>query len=274
VTQYLKDFGVSYNFVDGADPESWPSMLRPTTRALYAETMSNPLLQVPDLKAMVRFAKTNGLVAMIDNTFATPVNFRPLDLGFDLALHSCTKYINGHSDIVAGACIGSSSLVETVKHKLDHLGGSLDPHAAFLLNRGLKTMALRVECQNHSALKIARFFQEHDRVARVNYPGLESHPQHAIAAELFSGFGGMLSLELKGGLRSAEAFVHKTEIAINAPSLGGVETLVTRPATTSHAGLSPDERRGLGISDGLVRISVGIENTDELIEDFARALRE
>ena len=152
VTRYLEDFGISYSFVDGADPDSWHSMLRPTTRALYGETMSNPLLQVPDLKAMVRFAKTNRLVSMIDNTFATPVNFRPLDLGFDMALHSCTKYMNGHSDIVAGACIGSSSLVEQVKHKLDHLGGSLDPHAAFLLNRGLKTMALRVEFQNDSAL--------------------------------------------------------------------------------------------------------------------------
>lgn len=272
VTQYLKDFGVSYSFIDGADPESWQSMLRPTTRALYAETMSNPLLQVPDLKAMVKFAKANSLVSLIDNTFATPVNFRPLDLGFDLALHSCTKYMNGHSDIVAGACIGSLSLVERVKHKLDHFGGSLDPHAAFLLNRGLKTMALRVGYQNDSALRIARFFTEHDKIASVNYPGLESHPQHEIAAKLFSGFGGMLSLELKSGLGAAEAFVHRTEIAVNAPSLGGVETLVTRPATTSHAGISPDERRKLGISDGLVRISVGIEGTDDLIEDFGRAL--
>jgi cystathionine beta-lyase/cystathionine gamma-synthase len=272
VTQYLKDFGVSYSFIDGADPDSWQSMLRSTTRALYAETMSNPLLQVPHLKAMVKFAKTNNLISMIDSTFATPVNFRPLDLGFDMVLHSCTKYMNGHSDIVAGACIGSLSLVERVKHKLDHFGGSLDPHAAFLLNRGLKTMALRVAYQNHSALRIARFFTENDKVARVNYPGLESHPQHEIAAELFSGFGGMLSIELKGGLSAAEAFVHKTEIAVNAPSLGGVETLVTRPATTSHAGLSAADRHQLGISDGLVRISVGIESTDDLIEDFGRAL--
>jgi len=272
VTQYLKDFGVSYSFIDGADPDSWKALLRPSTTALYAETMSNPLIQVPDLKAMVKFARTNGLVSMIDNTFATPINFRPLDLGFDIALHSCTKYMNGHSDIVAGACIGSASHVERVKHKLDHLGGSLDPHAAFLLNRGLKTMALRVRCQNDSALRIARFFSEHPRVSKVNYPGLESHPQHHIAAELFSGFGGMLSIELKDGVDAAEGFVHKTEIAINAPSLGGVESLVTRPATTSHAGISPDERRKLGISDGLIRISVGIEDSDDLIEDFGRAL--
>jgi len=272
VTQYLKDFGVSYRFIHGADPDSWKALLRPSTTALYAETMSNPLIQVPDLKAMVKFARTNGLVSMIDNTFATPINFRPLDLGFDIALHSCTKYMNGHSDIVAGACIGSASHVERVKHKLDHLGGSLDPHAAFLLNRGLKTMALRVRCQNDSALRIARFFSEHPRVSKVNYPGLESHPQHHIAAELFSGFGGMLSIELKDGVDAAEGFVHKTEIAINAPSLGGVESLVTRPATTSHAGISPDERRKLGISDGLIRISVGIEDSDDLIEDFGRAL--
>jgi cystathionine beta-lyase/cystathionine gamma-synthase len=272
VTQYLKDFGVSYSFIDAADPDSWKAVLRPSTRAIYVETMSNPLLEVPDLMAVVKFAKANGIISMIDNTFATPVNFRPLDLGFDLALHSCTKYMNGHSDIVAGACIGGSRLVEQVKHKLDHLGGSLDPHAAFLLNRGLKTMALRVRSQNDSALKIARFFSEHGRVARVNYPGLESHPQHQIATSLFSGCGGMLSLELKGGLDAAESFVRRTEIAINAPSLGGVETLVTRPAATSHAGMKPDERRKLGISDGLVRISVGIEGTSDLIEDFGRAL--
>jgi cystathionine beta-lyase/cystathionine gamma-synthase len=272
VTQYLKDFGVSYSFVDASDPDSWESRLHPKTRALYVESMSNPLLQVPDLRAAVKFARAHGLVSMIDNTFATPVNFRPLDIGFDLALHSCTKYMNGHSDIVAGACIGSASLIEQVKHKLDHLGGSLDPHAAFLLERGLKTMALRVRFQNSSALQIARFFSEHDKVASVNYPGLESHSQHKIAASLFTGFGGMLSLELKGGHDAAESFLNKTEIAINAPSLGGVETLVTRPASTSHAGMSPEDRRKLGISDGLIRISVGIEGTDDLIQDFSKAL--
>ena len=272
VTQYLKDFGVSYSFIDASDPDSWESRLHPKTRALYVEAMSNPLLEVPDLTAAVKFARAHGLVSMIDNTFATPVNFRPLDIGFDLALHSCTKYMNGHSDIVAGACIGSARLIEQVKHKLDHLGGSLDPHAAFLLERGLKTMALRVRCQNSSALQIARFFSEHDKVSSVNYPGLESHPQHKIAASLFTGFGGMLSLELKGGRDAAESFLNKTEIAINAPSLGGVETLVTRPASTSHAGMSPEDRRKLGISDGLIRISVGIEGTDDLIQDFSKAL--
>ena len=272
VTQYLKDFGVSYSFIDASDPDSWESRLHPKTRALYVEAMSNPLLEVPDLTAAVKFARAHGLVSMIDNTFATPVNFRPLDIGFDLALHSCTKYMNGHSDIVAGACIGSARLIEQVKHKLDHLGGSLDPHAAFLLERGLKTMALRVRYQNSSALQIARFFSEHDRVSSVNYPGLESHPQHKIAASLFMGFGGMLSLELRGGHDAAESFLNKTEIAINAPSLGGVETLVTRPASTSHAGMSPEDRRKLGISDGLIRISVGIEGTDDLIQDFSRAL--
>jgi len=272
VTQYLKDFGVSYSFIDASDPDSWESRLHPKTRALYVEAMSNPLLEVPDLTAAVKFARAHGLVSMIDNTFATPVNFRPLDIGFDLALHSCTKYMNGHSDIVAGACIGSARLIEQVKHKLDHLGGSLDPHAAFLLERGLKTMALRVRCQNSSALQIARFFSEHDKVSSVNYPGLESHPQHKIAASLFTGFGGMLSLELKGGRDAAESFLNKIEIAINAPSLGGVETLVTRPASTSHAGMSPEDRRKLGISDGLIRISVGIEGTDDLIQDFSGAL--
>ncbi|MGH7965730.1 MAG: trans-sulfuration enzyme family protein [Candidatus Binatia bacterium] len=272
ITKDFAAFGLAYDFIDGDDPDSWKGKLRPTTKAIYVETMTNPLLQIADLKAVVAFARAHNLIALIDNTFASPINFRPLDWGFDLSLHSCTKYLNGHSDIVAGACIGRADLIEKIKRKLDHLGGSLDPHAAFLLYRGMKTLAVRVQYQNDSARKIARFLATHPAVAQVNYPGLENHPRHQRACELFDGFSGMLSFELHGGVEAAGRFMRHTTLPVIAPSLGGVETLMTRPATTSHAGLSPEERRKLGITDSLIRVSIGIENTDDLLEDFARAL--
>lgn len=272
LTKDLASFGLSFDFIDPDDPDDWERKRRPTTRAIYVETMTNPLLQVADLKAVVEFARAHRLVSIIDNTFASPVNFRPPEWGFDLSLHSGTKYLNGHSDIVAGAIIGRAHLIERIKHKLDHLGGSLDPHAAFLLHRGLKTLAVRVRYQNESALKIARFLEAHPAVAKVNYPGLESHPRHQRARQLFDGFGGMLSFEVKGGLAAAERFMQNTRLPIIAPSLGGVETLLTRPATTSHRGLSPEDRERLGISESLIRVSVGLEATDEIIEDFDRAL--
>jgi len=266
--------GLSYDFIDGDEPDSWAKKLQPSTKAIYVETMTNPLLQVPDLKAVVEFARAHNLVSMIDNTFATPVNFRPIEHGFDLSLHSATKYLNGHSDIVGGACIGSESLIRRITHKLNHLGGTMDPHATFLLHRGIKTLALRVRYQNESGLRIAQFLESHPAIDHVNYPGLETHPRHARARELFDGFGGMLSFEVKGGVDSAEAFMRKTTLPISAPSLGGVETLITRPATTSHSGMSPEERRRIGITDSLVRVSVGIEAREDLIEDFEQALRE
>jgi cystathionine beta-lyase/cystathionine gamma-synthase len=200
------------------------------------------------------------------------VNFRPLEHGYDLSVHSCTKYMNGHSDIVAGAIIGRREHVEKIKHKLDHLGGSLDPHAAFLLHRGIKTLAVRVRYQNRSALEIATFLEARPEVARVNYPGLASHPRHDRARRLFAGFGGMLSFELHGGADTAKRFIASTTLPIKAPSLGGVETLLTQPALTSHAGMSREDRQRLGISDGLVRMSVGLEATEDIVEDFAAAL--
>lgn len=271
VTKDLGKFGIKYDFIDANDPASWVNKLRPNTKAIYVETITNPTMQVADHKAVVEFAKKNHLVSLIDNTFASPINFRPLELGFDLSLHSCTKYLNGHSDIVAGAVIGRAELVEKVKYRLDHLGGSLDPHACFLLHRGMKTLAVRVRYQNESALKIAEFLHDHRAVEKVNYPGLESDPNHRRASDLFDGFGGMLSFELKGDQTVAERFIANTTLPIIAPSLGGVETLLTLPAKTSHAGMSPDDRRALGISDRLIRMSVGIENTNDIIDDFEQA---
>jgi len=272
VTKDLPSFGIEYDFVDGDDPDSWEAKLQSNTKALYVETMTNPLMEVSNLIEVVNFAKRNRLISFIDNTFASPMNFRPSDWGFDLSLHSCTKYLNGHSDIVAGAVIGQADLIEKIKHKLDHLGGSLDPHACFLLHRGIKTLSVRVKHQNESALKIAQFLEEHPLVEKVNYPGLESHPRHLRALELFDGFSGMLSFEVKGGVEMAQKFIENVKLPIHAASLGGVESLVTRPATTSHSGLSPEDRKKIGITDSLIRVSIGIEATEDLIEDFKQAL--
>ena len=273
LTKDFASFGIEFDFIDGSDPDSWKSKLRPNTKAIYVEAMSNPLLQVSDLKAAAAFAKEHGLVSLIDNTFASPINFRPAEWGFDVSLHSCTKYLNGHSDIVGGACIGRADLIEKITHKLNHLGGSMDPHAAFLLYRGMKTLALRVKHQNESAMKVAQFLEGQAAVERVNYPGLESHAGYKLARELFDGFSGMLSFEIKGGVDSAERFMRRAKLPIVAPSLGGVETLITRPATTSHSGMSGEDRARLGITDSLIRVSIGIEATEDIIEDFDQALR-
>jgi cystathionine beta-lyase/cystathionine gamma-synthase len=274
LTKDLPRLGIEHTFVDADDPASWASAVRPSTRAFYVETMTNPLLEVVDLPAVAAFCRERRLTSVIDNTCATPVNFRPVEHGFDLVVHSATKYLNGHSDIVAGAVIGKAELVHAVKHKLDHLGGALDPHACFLLHRGLKTLALRVRHQNESGLRVARFLEPHLAVSRVHYAGLESHPRSARARELFGGFGGLLSFELKGGVTAAEKLIARVTIPANAPSLGGVESLITRPATTSHAGLSAEHRAKLGIVDGLVRLSLGLEAPEDLIEDLGQALAE
>ncbi len=272
LTNDFRELGYEVDFINADEPVSWREMVRQDTRAIYVETISNPLLQVPDLEAAVDFARRNGLVSIIDNTFASPINFRPAELGFDLSIHSATKYLNGHTDIVAGAVIGRAELIERITRKLNHLGGSLDPHACFLLSRGMKTLAVRLRYQNESALKIARFLEQHPAVAKVNYPGLEGHINHLRACDLFDGFGGVLSLELAGGVEAAENFIAHATIPISAPSLGGIETLMTRPATTSHAGMSAADRAAAGIGDGLIRLSIGLETTDDLIEDFERAL--
>ena len=268
----LSALNISVDFINGDAPQDWKGKLRSNTKAVYVETMTNPLLQIADLKAVVEFAKSNNLISIIDNTFATPINFRPPELGFDLSIHSCSKYLNGHSDIVAGAVIGRGELIEKVLHKLNHLGGSLDPHACFLLHRGMKTLAVRMKHQNESALEIARFLENHPAIDKINYPGLESHPGHQRACDLFDGFSGMLSFELKGGVEAAERFIQNTTLPIVAPSLGGIESLITRPVTTSHSGLCQEDLDKLGISDSLIRVSVGIEATEDLIEDFKQAL--
>lgn len=272
ITGDLPNLGISCDFINVGDPASWENRLRPTTRAIYVETMTNPLLQVGDFQAVVAFAKAHSLVSIIDNTIASPIYFRPPEWGFDLSVHSCTKYLNGHSDLVAGAVIGRKELIEKITRRLNHLGGSLDPHAAFLLHRGMKTLAVRIRYQSESALKIAEFLERHSAVAKVHYPGLASHPDHARARKLFDGFSGVLSFEPGGGVAAAERILATVVLPMKAPSLGGVETLITRPAMTSHSGMSPEERHRAGISDSLIRLSVGLEATEDLIADLDQAL--
>ena len=272
ITKDFPELGIEYDFIDGRDPSGWHNKLRPNTKLIYVETITNPLLDVLDLNAVVSFAKSNQLVSMIDNTFASPVNYRPIEHGFDLSLHSATKYLNGHTDIVAGAAIGSKDIVTKVRHKLNHLGGALDPNACFLMHRGMKTLGLRMERQNSNSLEIATFLEGHPKVKKVNYPGLESNPNHERAKELFSGFSGMVSFEIDSNVDDADRFMSSLTLFVNTASLGGVESLVTRPVQTSHSGMAKEDRLASGIKDELIRMSIGIEDAEDLIADLDQAL--
>ncbi len=268
----LSACGMEYTFIDVQAPDTWISHLRPKTKAIYVESITNPMMQVADLKAVVAFAQQHKIVSMIDNTFTSPINFRPLEMGFDYVLHSCTKYMNGHHDIVAGCVVGKSTGIDKIRRKLNHLGGALDPHACFLLHRGLKTLALRVRQQNTSAVEVAKFLENHRQVERVHYPGLENHPHYQRARELFSGCSGMLSFEPKGEGEAAAKIADSVKLFIHAPSQGGVDSLIVRPAVSSHAGLSDEEKKRSGITEALVRLSIGIEATEDLIADLDQAL--
>lgn len=272
LTDHAADLGWSYTFVDPHRPDTWAAARRPNTRVFLVETITNPLMRVGRLREVVAFAKQEGLVSVVDNTFASPVNFRPVPAGFDLVFNSATKYLNGHSDLVAGSVAGPAELVDRVRRSLNHYGASLDPHAGFLLARGLKTLALRVRAQNANAQALAEFLAGHEKVAGVNYAGLADHPDRAHASALLSGFGGMLSFRLAGGVAAAEAFLEALRLPTVAPSLGGVESLVTRPAITSHAGMSREDRERVGVTDDLIRFSCGIEHADDLVADLAQAL--
>jgi len=272
LTERAADLGWTVTFVDAGRPETWAGARTERTKVFLVETITNPLMRVGALDQVAGFGRREGILTVIDNTFASPVNFRPLAAGFDVVFHSATKYLGGHSDLVAGAVMGRAELVERVRKALNLFGASLDPHTGFLLARGIKTLALRVQAQNANALALARFLQDHPAVAAVNYPGLASHPDHQHAARLLSGFGGMLSLRLHGGEPAAQALLDAVTLAYSAPSLGGVESLITRPAITSHAGMNAEDRDRLGITSDLVRVSSGIEGTQDLIDDFAQAL--
>ncbi len=263
-------FGIDYTFVDGADPGNFEKAIRKETRLIYVETPSNPTLKITDLSAVARIARTHNLLAMIDNTFASPVNQNPISLGIDIVAHSGTKYIGGHSDLACGAVLASKNLIQKVHGSAIHFGGSLDAHACWLVERSLKTIVLRVRQQNENAMAIARFLSGNSRVGKVYYPGLKDHRGHGVArAQMPGGFGGMLSFETKG---DAAAFMSRLQLIRRAISLGGVESTITSPARTSHAKMSAEERANIGVSDNLVRLSVGIEDVGDLVGDMERAL--
>ncbi len=268
----LRRRGVTTNFVDPLVGREWRPALRPETRLIFLEMPTNPTLRVVDPRPIAQLAHERGLVLVMDATFASPVNMRATALGADVVIHSATKYLGGHSDLIAGVVAGSRAVVDEVLSVARLYGPTVDPHTAWLLDRGLRTLEVRMRRHNDNAAALARWFSEQPEVETVLYPGLPEHPDHDVAREVLEGFGGMLSVVLRGGGEAADRFTDALEVAIAAPSLGGVETLVSQPRHTSHVALSPAERLAAGIPDGFVRISVGIEDVGDLQADFRRAL--
>lgn len=268
----LPRLGVDVTFVDSVDPEAIPKAIKANTKLIYLESPTNPLLKLVDIRAAAKVAKEQGVKSMIDSTFATPINQRPIDMGVDLVAHSCTKYLNGHSDLIAGVVLGTETDIEAISKKRILYGGSMDPLGAFLLIRGLKTLAVRMERHNRNGQEIAQFLESHPQVERVHYPGLDSHPQHRLAVEQMSSFGGMISFEVRGGRKAAENALRSFEVIKRATSLGGVDSLASMPLNSSHSSLTPQERQRLGIKDQLIRLSLGIEDAEDLKQDLDRAL--
>ncbi|MDB4767582.1 PLP-dependent aspartate aminotransferase family protein [Flavobacteriaceae bacterium] len=272
VVEELERFGITYTFTKGLAPNDFEAALQDNTKVIYIETPSNPLLTITDLKAVGILAKKAGIVSMIDNTFASPVNQNPADFGIDVIIHSATKYMGGHSDICAGAVAASQAHIDQVFRLAKNFGGSLSDYTVWLLERSIKTMGIRVKAQNENAMKMATYLEEHPEVSKVYYPGLKSHPDHALAAAQMSGFGGMLSFELKEGL-DASAFQKALQLIKPSMSLAGIESTLLSPTLTSHALLSPEERKYQGIADGLIRFSVGIEEVAALQSDIDQAIK-
>lgn len=267
----LPRLGISTTYVDFFAP-GWEGEMRPNTRVVLAEFPSNPALRVADPRPIAEVARTHGAVLLVDATFASPINFRPLEHGADLVMQSATKYLGGHSDVTAGTISGRRELADRVRERARVWGPMLDGHAAFLLERGIKTLAVRMERHNRNGLEVARWCEGHPGIARVVYPGLPSHPDHETAARVLDGFGGMMGIALRGGGDAASRFVPALRLARVAPSLGGVETLVSEPRYTSHAAMTPEAREAAGIGDGFVRFSLGIEDAADIIADIEQAL--
>jgi cystathionine beta-lyase/cystathionine gamma-synthase len=269
---WLPKFGIETTFVDTNEHEQHAEALRPNTRLIYLESPTNPTLRIVDLKRMAALAKKHGILTAVDGTFATPINQRPAELGIDLVLHSGTKYFGGHSDLICGVAAGRRDLIKKIHETRTTLGGILDPHAAWLLLRGIKTLAVRVQRQNDSALRIAQFLAQHPKVRRVNHPFLEGNRQRGLAMEQMRGGGGMLSFEVEGSGEDARRVTEALHLFTLAPSLGGVDSLVSIPVLTSHAMIPPEQRRKMDITEQLIRLSVGVESADDLIADLEQAL--
>jgi cystathionine beta-lyase/cystathionine gamma-synthase len=270
--QELARFGIEVTYVNPDHPRQWRKALRKSTRAIFVETPTNPLMRIVDLSPIAYIAEEEGLALLVDATFASPVNFRPLEHGADVVITSATKYLNGHSDVIAGAVAGSTSFVEEVNRLMRLWGQAIDPHAAWLIDRGMRTLALRMERHNQNGLAIAQWAERHGGIVKVHYPGLPSHPDHARAKQVLNGFGGMVGLELKGGAKAAERLLNQLKLITHAPSLAGVETLVSEPRLTSHKSIGAEGRAKIGIPDGFLRLSCGIEDAADIIGDLEQAL--
>jgi len=269
--------GHEFTYVDLADPQALAAALRLDTKLVWVETPTNPMLKLADLRAIGQLCRERGILSVCDNTFASPINQRPLELGIDIVVHSTTKYMNGHSDVIGGvAVVGKEERHQSLGERLGFIqnavGAIQGPFDSFLVLRGIKTLALRVERSNHNALELAHWLQEQTKVARVHYPGLASHPQHELARRQMQGYGGIVSIDLDTDIAGARRFLEACEIFTLAESLGGVESLIEHPAIMTHATIPPEQRARLGIGDGLIRLSVGIEHVDDQRADLARAL--
>ncbi len=268
----LENFGLQFDFVDTGDLEKVKAAFKPNTKMLFIETPTNPTMEITDLRAAAKLAKSQKIVSVVDNTFATPYLQNPLDFGIDITVHSATKYLNGHSDMLGGLVVlNDSKLAERLRFIQKSAGGILSPFEAWMCLRGIKTLAVRMARHDANAVEVAAFLNTHRKVKKVNYPGLVSHPQHWLAQKQMRGFGGMISFDL-GSLDKAKRFLKSVRLCALAESLGGVETLISHPATMTHASVPPEERQRIGVTDGLVRISVGIEDVEDIIDDLKQAL--
>jgi cystathionine beta-lyase/cystathionine gamma-synthase len=269
----LGRYGIEVTYVSPDQVRLWRKSVRKSTRAIFVETPTNPLMRVIDLGPIAYAAEEYGLALLVDATFASPINFRPLEHGADVVITSATKYLNGHSDVIAGAVAGSTSFVEEVTRLMRIWGQAIDPHAAWLIDRGMRTLSVRMERHNLNGMAVAQWAEQHAGISKVHYPGLPSHPDHQHAKAVLGGFGGMVGLELKGGAKAAERMLKRLKLIAHAPSLAGVETLVSEPRLTSHKGIGVEGRAKIGIPDGFLRLSCGIEDAGDIIADLEQALK-
>lgn len=269
----LGRYGIEVTYVSPDQVRMWRKSVRKATRAIFVETPTNPLMRVIDLAPIAYAAEEYGLALLVDATFASPINFRPLDHGADVVITSATKYLNGHSDVIAGAVAGSASFVEEVTRLMRLWGQAIDPHAAWLIDRGMRTLGVRMDRHNANGMAVAKWAEQHPAVTKVHYPGLPSHPDHDHAKKVLAGFGGMVGLEVKGGAKATERMLKRLKLVTHAPSLAGVETLVSEPRLTSHKSIGPNGRTKIGIPDGFLRLSCGIEDAADIIADLEQALK-
>ena len=273
LTEEFATLGIEVSLVDPMESRGWRKRMRKQTRAIFLESPVNPSCRVVDLRPISYLTQDSGLALVVDSTFASPVNLRPIELGADVVIHSATKYLNGHHDVLSGVVCGTAPYIEEVRQKMMVWGQAPDPFACWMLERGLKTLDVRVQRQNANAMAIARWCEARKDVRRVHYPGLTDHPDHEVARTMLDGFGGMLGIELTAGAKGTEKFLRKLKLWRHAPSLGGVDSLVSEPRFSSHVHLTPDERARLGVPDGFLRLSVGIEAAEDLIADLEQALK-